>query len=248
MLALRCAAAASASGLRSAAGASLLPPQRPIITAAVLQGKNVLELGSGPGLAGLGAALFGGARRVILTDCNREVLRLLRHNVALNSATAASVKALDFTSRFEIDELLHEEALDGFDVLLACEVTYDALTIRAFWRAVDQLLGPSGVLIVAREIRSNGLEVAMTEGAATEGFTVEPSLALGDLLPDLQSSREPQTSRPAPSNPLVSTPSRCRTNRPELPTDVDWSRFHINICHRTVETSVGIREFVVEQG
>merc|ERR1711865_693696 len=90
-----------------------------------VKGKTVLELGAGPGLAGLGAALFGGARSTVLTDCNKQVLRLLKHNVMLNHAAAVTVAQLDFTSRFEIEELMEELGMGvGVDVVLACEGTY----------------------------------------------------------------------------------------------------------------------------
>lgn len=46
------------------------------------EGRRVLEIGAGMGLSGLVAALF--ARETVLSDFNREVLRNLRGNVALN--------------------------------------------------------------------------------------------------------------------------------------------------------------------
>jgi len=193
-----------------------------------VKGKTVLELGAGPGLAGLGAALFGGARSTVLTDCNKQVLRLLKHNVMLNHAAAVTVAQLDFTSRFEIEELMEELGMGvGVDVVLACEVTYDAETIRAFWRAVDQLLAPSGILIVARELRANRLETALSDCATQMGFVMEPPIALDDLLPELSKPAGSQSSRPSGST--------YKSNRPELPTNVDPSRFQFNVCRRQID-------------
>ena len=46
----------------------------------MFKGKNVLELGSGPGLCGFVAAKLG-AQQVVLTDYKRPVMELIGYNI-----------------------------------------------------------------------------------------------------------------------------------------------------------------------
>ena len=66
--------------------------------AAETQGKTVLELGSGCGLAGLTVAAMGAAKEVILTDLSSATLSNLEHNVALQDSTSSrtEVRKLDW--------------------------------------------------------------------------------------------------------------------------------------------------------
>ena len=52
----------------------------------------------------------------------------------------------------------------GFDVVVACENSYDANNIRPLWRAASRLLHADGVLILARELRWGMLEDAIARG------------------------------------------------------------------------------------
>ena len=50
----------------------------------LFKGKNVLELGSGPGLCGFVAAKLG-AQQVVLTDYKRPVMELIGYNIKKQS-------------------------------------------------------------------------------------------------------------------------------------------------------------------
>jgi predicted nicotinamide N-methyase len=47
----------------------------------IFKGKNVLELGSGPGLCGFSAAKLG-AKKVILTDYKEQIMELIAYNIS----------------------------------------------------------------------------------------------------------------------------------------------------------------------
>eukprot|EP00820_Chromera_velia_P018083 Cvel_27229.t1-p1 / transcript=Cvel_27229.t1 / gene=Cvel_27229 / organism=Chromera_velia_CCMP2878 / gene_product=hypothetical protein / transcript_product=hypothetical protein / location=Cvel_scaffold3368:15271-17085(+) / protein_length=241 / sequence_SO=supercontig / SO=protein_coding / is_pseudo=false len=89
-------------------------------SSSLLQGKEVLELGSGTGLLGIGAALSGLPRRVTLTDIPA-VLPLLRANVERNcsrhnlsgssespSPSQIEIRPLDWTLSGDVDALFQE--------------------------------------------------------------------------------------------------------------------------------------------
>merc|ERR1712224_355564 len=85
----------------------------------VVIGKDVLEVGAGPGLVGLLAAAMS-ARRVVLTDCNQEVLQLLRSNVKNNGVEGnAEIMEFDWEMEGASDSIGAQ-----FDVVLGSDVVY----------------------------------------------------------------------------------------------------------------------------
>jgi len=186
----------------------------------LVRDKVVLELGAGTGLAGLSACLVGGARRTVLSDCERLVLRLLKHNIELNQCEAATVRRLDWGSQVDIEEVLEEEE-QGFDVLLASENTYCAEAIRSFWRAAATLLRDNGTVLLAREIRMHTLESAILDGGTQAGFIMQ-EIPLADFMPDVSTSTVPQTWRGAGGF--------SGSNRPEAPGPCEWPRYRLHMC------------------
>lgn len=205
----------------------------------IVRGKTVLELGAGAGLAGLAACVAGGAKHTVLTYCDRLVLRLLEHNLSLNyraipTGNTATIRRLDWTSQVDMDELLSVECArlrGGFDVLLASENTYSPEAIRAFWRAACFLLHEDGVLVVARELRTNGLETSIMDGAAEAGFAMQ-AVPLASFMPDWPDARcqIPDATRTLTARCQMPGPQG--SHRPEAPEPCEWDRYHVHVCKR----------------
>lgn len=106
---------------------------------AELHGKNVLELGSGTGLTGFVIGKCCQVTRIVLTDGNERVLRLLADNLEENfdaiSTTNVTVSPLDW---FDIEQT---NLLDDWkpDIILAADVVYDDSLFDALGRTVDFL-------------------------------------------------------------------------------------------------------------
>lgn len=141
--------------LEHASDAELLP----------LQGKKVVELGSGCGLVGCIAALLGG--QVVLTDLP-DRLRLLRKNIEVNlrhGNMRGSAKVMEFTWGDDLDPELTEPPPDlvlGSDVIYSEEAVLDLLS------ALQQLSGGETTIFLAGELRNDAvleyfLECAMKD-------------------------------------------------------------------------------------
>lgn len=85
--------------------------------------KEVLDVGSGSGVAGIAAALAG-ARRVVACDMDRDAHDAIRANAALNHV------------RLRIAPLL-SDIMGRFDLLLAADVFYDRDNVRLLERFLD---------------------------------------------------------------------------------------------------------------
>ena len=166
-----------------------------------MQGKRVLELGSGTGLAGIAAARAG-ARRVVLTDnCNIDALRA---NVDANAhrSTDSSLDdagaddtAADDAARHAVGRAVRVAPLDWHaadaaaldalraahfsgsdpDVIIASDVMYARESSMAFVALLERLVAPSAVgiaVLLAYKHRHAGLLTPAWE-RLRESFAVE---------------------------------------------------------------------------
>lgn len=139
-------------------------------------GARILELGAGLGLVGIAAALVTpGRAELTLTDHDPLSLAALPLNAELNGLHGVRVWDLDWRE--------FERAEDGaFDLVLGCDVAYEARLQGPLLDVVERYLAPGGVALFAdpgrtrfpgllRRVRERGL-VAEVEDA--EGRPAEP--------------------------------------------------------------------------
>ncbi|XP_051133137.1 uncharacterized protein LOC127252845 [Andrographis paniculata] len=130
----------------------------------ILQGKNVIELGSGCGLVGCIAALLGA--QVTLTDLP-DRLKLLKKNVETNLyghiRGSATVKELtwgdDLDSNFT-DPLP--------DIVVGSDVVYSEGAVTDLIETLMQLCGQQTTVILAGELRNDAILEYFLEAAAKE--------------------------------------------------------------------------------
>jgi len=113
-----------------------------------LEGKVVMELGSGCGLAGIAMAKLTAASEVVLTDFSPNTLENLRFNVALNARDEAggctpTVHALDWTNKGTWPD--H----GSVDVICGSDLVYDDGMASLLAPLVAHLLRPGGEFIHA---------------------------------------------------------------------------------------------------
>jgi predicted nicotinamide N-methyase len=101
-----------------------------------LAGKRVLEIGSGVGVSGLGAALAGA--QVLVTDNEPAALRLAAMNGRRNGlrvqAAAADWRAWPLRARF--------------DLVVGSDVTYEPAAFESLLRVLDLSLHPGGEVLL----------------------------------------------------------------------------------------------------
>ncbi|CAL8159573.1 unnamed protein product [Prunus armeniaca] len=131
----------------------------------LLQGKKVVELGSGCGLVGCIAALLGG--QVVLTDLP-DRLRLLRKNIEVNlrhEDMRGSAKVMEFIWGDDPDLELTEPPPD---VVLGSDVIYSEGAVLDLLSTLRQLCGGETTIFLAGELRNDAvleyfLECAMKD-------------------------------------------------------------------------------------
>ena len=135
-----------------------------------LEGKSVLELGCGNGLAALVAAASG-ARRVLATDVSPRALDLTRR-AAVEQRLAVDVAAFDARGP--------EPLPAGFDLLVAADVLYDApLALAVADRVVEARARGMDVVVGGSPDREGRDAFMAALAAKLPGAAFEPAYDVG---------------------------------------------------------------------
>lgn len=119
-----------------------------------MQGKRVVELGTGCGVAGLGLALLG--CNVTLTDI-QPVMPALKRNVKKNvAATSLGGKAgkVRIAQLYWGNEKQVEALKPPFDLVVATDVVYLEDTVKPLLATMSALAGPETVVVLGYQMRS----------------------------------------------------------------------------------------------
>jgi len=117
-------------------------------TPSLIQGKRVLEIGAGVGLAGLAARALGA--EVTQTDFQADALTLCRHNASCNGIEGVRVARGDWRD-FPPD-------LASCDVVLGSDVLYERSLHPALESLLPHLIVPDGLIILSDPLRPQALE------------------------------------------------------------------------------------------
>ena len=143
---------------------------------------SLLELGAGPGLAGIYAAKLWteSLQTVVLTDGSEAVVELLQRNIQRNHvAECCSAEVLVWgQSAMANHEFLLKHALPhGFPIILGADLIYgksgsSTETIQLLFQTAHQLLSDSGRFYLAFTRRNVSISIVLTEAQA-QGFVYE---------------------------------------------------------------------------
>ncbi|MEM9382040.1 MAG: 50S ribosomal protein L11 methyltransferase [Planctomycetota bacterium] len=124
----------------------------------------VLELGAGLGLAGIAAAVLGGRGiDLVLSDHDPLSLAALPVNARLNGVDARV---------WDLDWRHLQDAPEGrFDLVLGCDVAYEAKLQEPLLDVVDRYLAPGGAALFADPGRTR--LPGLVRRAAARGYAVE---------------------------------------------------------------------------
>ena len=146
------------------------------------EGKTVVELGSGIGLAGILLAKGCKPSRVVLTDHLHDVLEALRTNIALNKVTA-EVQHLDWTDGDAAVESLAEVAPD---VMVASDIVFDPGLCSALASVINGVLTAATKrceLYISSTVRNPATLVQFVAELRGHGLVVTPKRL--DAVPQL---------------------------------------------------------------
>uniref|UniRef100_A0A1J3JSA9 Protein-lysine methyltransferase METTL21B n=1 Tax=Noccaea caerulescens TaxID=107243 RepID=A0A1J3JSA9_NOCCA len=107
--------------------------------AQILKGCSVLEFGSGVGITGVLCSKF--CRKVVFTDHNDEVLKILKKNIDLHEHSRAELEAakLEWGNSDHLGEILQKHN-DGFDLILGADICFQQSSVPLLFDSVEQLL------------------------------------------------------------------------------------------------------------
>ncbi|XP_057773371.1 uncharacterized protein LOC130992651 isoform X2 [Salvia miltiorrhiza] len=130
----------------------------------LLQGKNVVELGSGCGLVGCIAALLGA--HVILTDLP-DRLKLLKKNVETNlyGDPRGSARVEELTWGDDLDKDFTDPLPD---FVLGSDVVYSEGAVTDLMETLVELCGEQTTVILAGELRNDAILEYFLEAASKE--------------------------------------------------------------------------------
>lgn len=126
-----------------------------------LQGRRVVEIGAGVGMASVVAAWKGAS--VLATDYSLEALRFARYN-SLKNRVMLACQRLDWRL---------VQCSEQFDLLFAADVLYERVNLLPIVTAIDKLLKPGGVAYIADPRRR--MAEQFLELAAENHFTITSS-------------------------------------------------------------------------
>jgi predicted nicotinamide N-methyase len=149
----------------------------PVNRKSIVEGKKVIELGAGTGVAGLSAA-FLGARSVQLTDLNYATANL-RQNVEINTRTNPSIKVkvdvgvLDWTDS-------GTWPTGPVDVILAADVAWLNHLVAPLASTIKGVLArnPEAELYLAHQTRSTSVDKALFDSLRKDLSVTEIDRAL----------------------------------------------------------------------
>lgn len=157
---------------------------------ASIDGCSVIELGSGMGLLGISMSVR--AARVVITDIDPSILRIVAANAAANGATNVVVERLGYGS----DSAAGLRGRYGrFDRVVGADIVYSATVIRPIFESVHELLTEDGSFSLGFVDRSENFLGLIRAAAEEFGFVEsQPPRVLVKVLGDVaDEEEEPRT-------------------------------------------------------
>lgn len=127
-----------------------------------MEGKRILELGAGTGLAGIVAASLGG--RVVQTDRNELALSVCRRNGERNGAAAIEYRQADWTVW---------EDTERYDWIIGSDILYGEAMHSALRQIFATNLAPGGRILIADPFRA--VSFKLLEEFEADGWSVAVS-------------------------------------------------------------------------
>ena len=133
-----------------------------VARADTINGKRILELGAGTGLAGIVAASLGG--QVVQTDRNELALSVCRRNGERNG-----IRSIDY----RLADWLAWEETERYDWIIGSDILYGEMMHPALRQIFAANLAPGGRILIADPFRA--VSFKLLEELEADGWTVAVS-------------------------------------------------------------------------
>ncbi|XP_038901029.1 protein N-lysine methyltransferase METTL21A [Benincasa hispida] len=160
----------------------------------LLQGCSIIELGSGVGITGILCSKF--CHKVVLTDHNEEVLKILKKNIQLhaspeslgNSAGLAAEK-LEWGNSDQITQVIDKYS-GGFDLILGADICFQQSSVPLLFKTAERLLQVRGrgkcKFILAYVSRAKSMDVLILDEASRHGMQMTEVAGTRSVVGNLQ--------------------------------------------------------------
>ncbi|XP_020107670.1 protein N-lysine methyltransferase METTL21A [Ananas comosus] len=147
--------------------------------AEILEGRSVIELGSGVGITGILCSRL--CREVVLTDHNEEVLEIIKKNIELQSSlgnpgsTGLKAEKLEWGNVDQISQIL-ERHPRGFDLILGADICFQQSSVPPLFDTVEKLLRTQGSkcrFILAYISRAKNMDTVIVDEAVQRGMRID---------------------------------------------------------------------------
>ncbi|XP_028780774.1 protein N-lysine methyltransferase METTL21A-like [Neltuma alba] len=148
----------------------------------ILQGCTAIELGSGVGVTGILCSRF--CQKVVLTDHNEEVLKILKKNIELHSipenncptSHGLSAEKLEWGNSDHVNRILQNHP-GGFDFILGADICFQQSSIPLLFDTVKVLLlikeDRKCKFILAYVSRAKTIDLMVTNEASKHGLQMK---------------------------------------------------------------------------
>lgn len=135
----------------------------------LIDGKSIVELGSGVGVCGLLGCYYIHPKRLVLTDGESRALDTIRLNIdhfstnIPNVTNNATCRLLRWGMNEDISATLQQDpdSEGGFDVVLGCELMYYSTNVEELVDTVVKLAKPTGIFVHAHLFRAPNQEIEL---------------------------------------------------------------------------------------
>ncbi|XP_023513367.1 protein N-lysine methyltransferase METTL21A [Cucurbita pepo subsp. pepo] len=160
----------------------------------LLQGCSIIELGSGVGITGILCSKF--CNKVVLTDHNEEVLKILKQNIQLhaspesfgNSAGLVAEK-LEWGNSDQITQVIDKYS-GGFDLILGADICFQQSSVPLLFETAERLLQVRGrgkcKFILAYVSRAKIMDALILDEASRHGMQMTEVAGTRSVVGNLQ--------------------------------------------------------------
>lgn len=144
----------------------------------ILEGKSIIELGSGIGITGILCSKF--CHEIVLTDHNDEVLDIIKKNMELVSLSSCensailSAEKLEWGNCNQIREIIEKHS-SGFDLILGADICFQQSSVPLLFSTVAKLFEIQGgkcKFILAYVSRAKIMDTIVLNECAKHGMKV----------------------------------------------------------------------------
>lgn len=156
----------------------------------LLQGCSIIELGSGVGITGILCSKF--CHKMVLTDHNEEVLKILKKNIELHASPESLglvAEKLEWGNSDQIAQIIDKYS-GGFELILGADICFQQSSVPLLFKTVERLLQVRGrgkcKFILAYVSRAKSMDALILDEASKHAMQMTEVAGTRSVVGNLQ--------------------------------------------------------------